>query len=67
MHKKKYFYKNPLNLYLSKVLKFHGDSVKNESERAKNYKGGTPNATPPPGLCRVKKKNDYYLSSFLKK
>ena len=34
MHKRK-FTKNPLNYYLSKVKKIHGDSVKNKSARAK--------------------------------
>ena len=34
MHKKK-FTKNLLNYYLLKVKKFYGDSVKNESARAK--------------------------------
>ena len=30
-----------------KVTKFHGDSVKNESARTKNYRGGAPNAPSP--------------------
>ena len=41
------FTKNPLNYYLLKVKKIHGDSVKNESARAKNL-------TPLPSLFRVK-------------
>ena len=32
----KKFTKNPLNYFLLKVKQFHGDSVKNESVRAKN-------------------------------
>ena len=46
MHKKKNFTKNPLKYYLLKVKKFHGDSVKNESARAKKLEGGAPNAPP---------------------
>ena len=38
MHKKNY--KKSLNYYLRKVKKFHGDSVKNESARAKQTRGG---------------------------
>ena len=37
--------KNPLNFYLLKVNKFHGDSVKNESARATKIGAGQ---TPPP-------------------
>ena len=32
--------KNPLNYYLLKVKKLHGDIVKNESARAKKLEGG---------------------------
>ena len=42
MHEKK-LQKNPSNYYLWKVKKFYGDSVKNESARAKPTRGG-PNA-----------------------
>ena len=38
MNKKK-ITKVPLNFYLLKVKKFHGDSVKNESARAKKTRG----------------------------
>ena len=38
--------KNPLNYYLWKVKKFHGDSVTNESARAKKQEGGG-RQTPP--------------------
>ena len=38
---------HPLNYYLWKVKKFHGDSVTNESARAKQLQGGAPNAPPP--------------------
>ena len=39
---------NPPNYYSLKVTKFHGDSVKNESARAKKLEGGgAPNALPP--------------------
>jgi len=46
---KKYVFlaKNSLNYYSLKVTKFHGDNVKNESTRTKNYMGGAPNAPPP--------------------
>ena len=47
MHKKK-FTKNPLNFFILKVKKFHGDSVKNESDRAKKLEGA------PSSLFRVK-------------
>ena len=49
MHKKK-FTKNPLKYYLLKVKKFHSDSVKNESARAKKNSGGG-RQTPPPLAC----------------
>jgi len=42
------FNKNPLNYYLLKVKKFHGDSVKNESARTKNYREGANPPPPPP-------------------
>ena len=47
MHKKIKI--NPLNNYLWKVKKFHGDSIKNESSRAKTLEGGggRQNAPPP--------------------
>ena len=44
-------YKNSLNYYLLKVKKFHGDSVKNDSARAKKLEGG---AKRPPPLFRLK-------------
>ena len=47
MHKKKYK-KNPLNYYLWKVKKFHGDSAKNESARAKKTWGCVGRQTPSP-------------------
>ena len=34
--------KKPLNYYLLKVNKFHGDSVINESARTKQLEGGAP-------------------------
>ena len=53
MHKIKKFTKNPLNFYLLKVEKFHGDSVNKEIARAKQLEGGR--QTPPPlSLFRVK-------------
>ena len=52
--KKKNLQKNPSNYYLLKVKKFHGDSVTNESAKAKKLQGGAPNA-PPPSLLRVKR------------
>ena len=54
----KRFTKNPLNNYLLKVKKFHGDSVKNESAIAKQLEGGVGarRPTPPPSLLRVNKK-----------
>ena len=46
-----------------KSQKFHGDSVKNESARAKKLEGeGAPNA-PPPSLYRVKHRNTPVLAS----
>ena len=62
MRKKKKLQKNPSNYYLWKVKKFHGDSVTNESTRAKKLEEGAPNA-PPPSLSRVKK---YIRRYFLK-
>ena len=46
-HMHKIFFLNPLNYYLLQVKKIHGDSVKNESAKAKK--------TPPLCLFRVKK------------
>jgi len=40
--------KNPLNYFILKVTKFHGDCVKNESARTKNYRG---RQTSPPPAC----------------
>ena len=57
--------KNPLNYYSLKVTKFHGDSVKNESARTKNYRGGA--KRPPPSLFRVKQwpvTNEYFWCYF---
>ena len=50
---KKKLQKNPSNYYLCKVKKFHGDSVTNESARAKKTTGGGAKR-PPPSLYRVK-------------
>ena len=36
LHTPELFTERPLNYYLLKVKKFHGDSVKNENARAKN-------------------------------
>ena len=57
-----------------KVKKFHGDSVKNESARAKKLEGGA--KRPPPSLYRVNKtfriilacspKHNYRLQSTLR-
>ena len=42
--------KNPLNYFILKVTKFHGNCVKNESARTKNYRG---RQTSPPRLFMV--------------
>ena len=42
---KMFFTKNPLNFYALKITKFHSDSVKNDSARAKK--------SPPPSLFSV--------------
>ena len=56
--------KNSLNYYLLKVKKLYGDSVKNESARAKKQEGGR--QTPPPSLFRVKSvKNRFHLKNTL--
>jgi len=39
--------KNPLNYFILKVTKFHGDCVKNESARTKNYRGRQTSPPPP--------------------
>ena len=49
--------KNPLNYYLFKVKKCHGDSVKNESARAKKLEQRAPNAPPPLACLGLKEKN----------
>ena len=64
MHEKKKLQKKPLNYYFWKVKKFHGDSVKNESARAKKLEGGGCQ-TPPPSLFRVKE--DGELMIFFRK
>jgi len=46
--------KNVLNIYILKVTKFHGDSVKNEGARAKKLEGEGLQMPPPPSLFRVK-------------
>ena len=53
MHKKN-SQKNPLNYFLLKVKKFHGDSVKNESARATKLEGRGGAKRHPPSLYRVK-------------
>ena len=50
--KKIFFTKNPLNYFFLTVQKFHGDGVKNESEKQKKLEGA-PNAPPPNSLFRV--------------
>ena len=44
-------------------LLFHGDSVKNESDRTRNYKGGA--KRPPPILFRVNEWYTFYRNLFL--
>ena len=46
MHK--FFFLNSLNYYLLQVKKIHGDSVKNESAKAKKRGGAK---RPPPPAC----------------
>ena len=36
------------SLFIKSHTKFHGDSVKNESARTKNYRGGAKRPTPQP-------------------
>ena len=50
----KKFTKNPSNFYLLKVKKFHGDSVKNKSSRAKKTRGGGAQYAVPSSLFRIK-------------
>ena len=52
MHRKKNT-KNPLNYYLFKSKKNHGDCVRNESARGKKLDGGGRQTPPPPSLIRV--------------
>ena len=61
MHKK--ITKNPLNYYLLKVKKFHGESVKKKSARAKKLEGGA--KRPPPSLFRVKMTIDFKVPFLL--
>ena len=57
--------KNPLNFFLLKVTKFHGDSVKTESARTKpTYRGGGALNDPPPTRLFMAK-TVYFLSLFL--
>ena len=46
--------KKSFKLLFMKSQKFHGDSVKNESARAKKARGGGRQTPPPPSLFTVK-------------
>ena len=50
--KKTNFTKNPLNYYSLKVIKFYGDSVKNENAKTKNFRWGA-KRPPPHSLFRI--------------
>ena len=66
--KKMFFNIKFFKLLFIKITKFHGDSVKNENARTKNYRGA-PNA-PPPAAClglSLKTVDDFALHCWVQR